>query len=150
MRAEEIADQICEDVIAYNEQCRQHKPDHACERIHNDEPALEYDHNGREHYPSEQPELVLEIPLFEGKHECHESADVPHITDQRVVHIDEMQKRVTECQDWVSPQEDVAEAEVVGQEIEVPIQILGDGDVGLFLFVSFYGVDFPENKEVQD
>lgn len=150
MGAEEISHKISENIIAYNEQGREHKPDHSSEGIHDDEPTLEHDHDGCKHYPSEQSELIFEVTLLEGEHKCDESRDISNITDQGVIHVDEVQDGVAEGDDWVSPEEDVPKAEVVSQQIEVPVKIFSDGDVGLFLFVSFYRVDFPENEEIQD
>ncbi len=42
----------------------------------------------------------------------------------------------------------MATAVEVGQQVEVPVDELGDGDVGLLLVVALDGVDLFKNEEV--
>lgn len=55
-----------------------------------------------------------------------------------MVDIDEVYDGVGEGDGRVCSQEQMTEAEVVGKEVEVPVEILCDGDVSLLLLVSFY------------
>lgn len=76
--------------------------------------------------------------MLEGEDECNESCDVTYITDERMVDIDEVYDGVGQGYGRVRSQEQMTEAEVVGKKVKVPVEILGDGDVSLLLFVSFY------------
>lgn len=76
--------------------------------------------------------------MLEGENECDESCDVTYITDERMVDIDEVYDGVGQGDGRVCSQEQMTEAEVVGKEVEVPVEILCDGDVSLLLLVSFY------------
>lgn len=55
-----------------------------------------------------------------------------------MVDIDEVYDGVGQGDARVCSQEQMTEAEVVGKKVEVPVEILGDGDVSFLLFISFY------------
>lgn len=55
---------------------------------------------------------------------------------------------VTHDEGRVCGQEEVAETKVIGEGIEVPVEILGHRDIGLLLFVALDGVDLLEDEEV--
>lgn len=76
--------------------------------------------------------------MLEGEDECNESSDITYITDEGMVDIDEVYDGVGQGDARVCSQEQMTEAEVVGKKVEVPVEILGDGDVSFLLFISFY------------
>lgn len=65
-----------------------------------------------------------------------------------MVGVERMDSWVTHDEGGVGRQEEVAEAKVISEGIEVPVEVFGHGDVSLLLFVALDGVDLLEDEEV--
>lgn len=42
----------------------------------------------------------------------------------------------------------MSEAEVISEQVEVPVEVLCHGDVGLFLLIPLDGVNFSKDEEI--
>ncbi len=75
--------------------------------------------------------------MFEGKHKCHKSNYEATEADKLMIFEQYIQEGVAEDDVGEILNEKIPKAEIVGYKINVPVQILRDWDIGLFLFVPF-------------
>ena len=65
MPAEEVSDEVGEDVVGDDEEGGEDVPDEAFVQVVDHEPALDGDEEGGDDDPAEEAELVLEVAVFE-------------------------------------------------------------------------------------
>lgn len=85
MFAEEVPHDIGEDVIRDDEEGRNDEPDEAFVQVVDHEPSLHGHQQSGDDYPPEQPELVLQVAVFEAEHEGQEPNDHEHEANEAVI-----------------------------------------------------------------
>lgn len=100
--------------------------------------------------PSKQPELVFEISLLQTEDKSDKNTDSQPAADDLMIGEEEVDGRVPEAEDGELCQDQYTQGVVGDAEIYVPVDIFGEGDVYLFLFVALQGVYLGEHHEVQE
>lgn len=123
--AEEVAEQICEDIVYDNEQAGHDVEKHAFEDRVDQVPALvdgqEHGHND----PPEQSELILEVALLKADHEAHQQPHRQHATNRMMVRQQKIDRLVPQTKDGELSQDKDSQCIVANTDVRVPIDVLG-------------------------
>ena len=147
--AEEVAEYVGEDVVDDDKSTGDDVEKHAFEDGVDQIPTLVNCQEHCHHDPPEQPELILEVALFQTEHEPHEPPNHKTATNDVVVVEQKPNCRVPDAQDGELRQHEGTNSIVVDEQVDVPIDVFGHGDFYLLLFVPLQPVQLGEDHEVK-
>lgn len=149
MLPEKITYDVGEDVVGNDEEGRDDEPNEAFVKVMDHEPSLHGHEQRGNDYPTEQPELVLEVPLFQAQDECQETDNHQHETDETVICQQRADYRVPHAYNRDLISRKTAQGVVINCQEDVPIEILCHRYILLLLLIPLDRVQLDEYQCVQ-